>query len=379
MACIDKNMTEEQVEDRIHDFVNNLMTESEEIRFGKHLCDCKHCDKLTKAYIKFTKGAKLHFSNEELNKAYDESRWQDVIRWGNKMRWMESPEDVYPIEEKISKANQNIQTKIEEMKTQASALRRLGKLDEAIAIYDEILKIDPQNADVINYKGTVFFYKGDLERALKLYLETLTVDPDHHLALRNTGFAYMTMKKWADAVVFYKKALNIDSRDSHILANTGASLCELGRYDEGLEYINKAWEVSSHKPEIAIYLANVYYYKKDIDTAEGWIKKALKALPNHPSALAVYGLILIDKQQIDEATHILEQCLNAQPNSVEFMNNLALAYSKTQDAGKIRKATELITRAYQIDPNNYSIRENYENIQKGGELKLKPMLIAAAG
>ena len=82
--------------------------------------------------------------------------------------------------------------------------------EKAIEIYDQILKLEPNNHKAIYYKGVSYFYMNDFEKALKYYLKSLEIKPDYKFAYYNIGLAYESMGDLHRALKYYKNALEID-------------------------------------------------------------------------------------------------------------------------------------------------------------------------
>lgn len=67
----------------------------------------------------------------------------------------------------------------------AAAYDRKQQYDRAIADYDTALKLDPAQADALNYRGEVWRKKGDLPHALADFAAAIRLDPQHALARAN--------------------------------------------------------------------------------------------------------------------------------------------------------------------------------------------------
>lgn len=65
----------------------------------------------------------------------------------------------------------------------------LGKWDEADNCYDDILKINPNQARVIGDKGVVQTSKGNYREALVLFNIALKIEPRNQRILKNREFA----------------------------------------------------------------------------------------------------------------------------------------------------------------------------------------------
>ena len=63
--------------------------------------------------------------------------------------------------------------------------------------------------------------------AIILYDESLKIDPNDTFVLINNGIALSYLKKYEEAIVCYDNALRIDPNDTVVLRNKGITLNDL--------------------------------------------------------------------------------------------------------------------------------------------------------
>lgn len=101
-----------------------------------------------------------------------------------------------------------------------------GQYNEAIACYDNMLKVSPGNASGLYNKGYVYLvYLKNYEEAIRLFTEAIKVEPRYADAYYNRGFAYELKKNLQAAKADFENALRIES--GHTLAKRG--LLRLGQ------------------------------------------------------------------------------------------------------------------------------------------------------
>ena len=61
---------------------------------------------------------------------------------------------------------------------EANQLKRMGKLDEAIALYHQVIEINPNFAWAYNNLGTTLVQQGNLDEAVACYSESLKINPN---------------------------------------------------------------------------------------------------------------------------------------------------------------------------------------------------------
>src|SRR5262249_37241145 len=72
---------------------------------------------------------------------------------------------------------------------QGNAVANTGDYDRAIATFNEVIRLDPNNALAFGSRGLAYWKKGDNDRAMADYNEAIRLNPNNPLALGNRGNA----------------------------------------------------------------------------------------------------------------------------------------------------------------------------------------------
>ncbi len=89
---------------------------------------------------------------------------------------------------------------------EAEAAFSRGDFDGAIAGYEQVLKLDPNNYEAMLFTGDVYFKQKDYDNSGKWFEKAISVDPN-----RETAYRY-----WGDAL--YSAGKNDDAREKYVLA-----------------------------------------------------------------------------------------------------------------------------------------------------------------
>ncbi|MDG6777474.1 hypothetical protein QCB44_02020 [Thiomicrorhabdus sp. zzn3] len=80
-------------------------------------------------------------------------------------------------------------------------------LSNRMAIYDQILELDPENTEALTYKADVALEMNEPQWALNLCNQALRIDGDNKHAFYQMAGAYALLSKPSDAIEYLKKAL----------------------------------------------------------------------------------------------------------------------------------------------------------------------------
>ena len=84
-----------------------------------------------------------------------------------------------------------------------------GSLEEAIALFTQVIDLKPDFAEGWNKRATVLFLKGELEASISDIQKTLELEPRHFGALDGLAEIYLIQDDLLGAAATYKRILEI--------------------------------------------------------------------------------------------------------------------------------------------------------------------------
>jgi tetratricopeptide (TPR) repeat protein len=124
-----------------------------------------------------------------------------------------------------------------------TVLPQTGKIQEAIAYYEQALRIKPDFAEAHNNLGAALARTGKIEEAIGHYEQALRIKPDYAEAHNNLGTALMQAGRMPEAIEHFEQALRIkpDFVEAHV--NLGRDLVRLGRLQEAMGHWEQALRI----------------------------------------------------------------------------------------------------------------------------------------
>ncbi|MCC6195960.1 MAG: tetratricopeptide repeat protein, partial [Burkholderiales bacterium] len=119
-----------------------------------------------------------------------------------------------------------------QLATRAADLHREGKLAEAIAFYETILRAEPRNANALHYSGVAHYQLGDLARAVARLRAAVDVDGTQADALCNLGLVLQAMGRGAEGLEALERAARVEPRAPDVLGNLAVAYHAAGRHAE---------------------------------------------------------------------------------------------------------------------------------------------------
>ena len=117
------------------------------------------------------------------------------VFWGRKRAPIYKPEDASKLTV--------IQNQARTYRDQGLYLQRVGRLDEAMALFQKAIELDPGYAVAFNDLGVVYEAKGMPARAEQSYLRAIEIDPDYLSPYSNLAIYYENTRDLEKAAICY--------------------------------------------------------------------------------------------------------------------------------------------------------------------------------
>lgn len=116
-----------------------------------------------------------------------------------------------------------------------------NEFDKSDKAFDEALKVDPDNAQVLNnYAYYLSLRKTQLDKAEKYSRRSNELAPNTRAYMDTYGWILYQLGKYADAESWLSKAMKAGAKDPDVLEHYGDVLFKLGRKDEAITYWKEA-------------------------------------------------------------------------------------------------------------------------------------------
>jgi predicted O-linked N-acetylglucosamine transferase (SPINDLY family) len=141
----------------------------------------------------------------------------------------------------------------------ALTLQQQGKYDEAVAYYQQSLRLEPNSASAYNNLGNVFMRQGKLSEAVESYQQALRCKPDSVDAHYNLGVVLAKQEKLDEAQAQYHEVLRLKPDHAGAYLNLGGVFKDQGRLDDALTAYRTALRIKPDAPDASLIHSNVVY------------------------------------------------------------------------------------------------------------------------
>ena len=231
----------------------------------------------------------------------------------------------------------------------AVALHRAGRLDEALAQYDEVLRLYPKHVDALSNSAAIAAQFGDFESAVQRARGAVALDPENVGAHNNLGMILEAMGILDEAEAVLRKALEIDSEIPNISVNLGNVLQKLGRFEDAASLYREALALAPDNPISHNNLGNALRTLGDAKGALESLRKAVDIEPGFAEAFNNLGILYQQCGKYDEAVETFHQALALRSEFVLAHINLGNALRRQ---GRFDDSLDAFRGAIAVEPDH---------------------------
>ena len=269
-------------------------------------------------------------------------------------------------------------------------LHKQSKIDDAITMYNEVLKIKSDNPEVYVNLAIAQGQNQKYNEAIKILenakskfqnnsqveetLKNLTAEATG--IKLDTAAKYYNDKNYQSAIDEY---LSISPATSDTMLGVASSYQNMGDNDKAIEYYIKAFELAPTNSDIAYYIAALYSEKEDIQSAKTYAEKSLALNKTNKQAKELLdgieaqlvsqklekAIALYDEAKYDESLELLEQILKANDKDSYALYYRGMIYDTQK---KYYNSITDYKKAISLNPDlvivNYLIGVDYDMLEK---------------
>ena len=223
-----------------------------------------------------------------------------------------------------------------------------GQLAEALVLYDRLLSLKPDLAEVHCNRGAVLAGLGKFADAEAAYRRAIALDPNFVDSHNNLGIALCELGQWDGAETAFRQAIALkpDWPQSH--SNLGIALKCRGSFVDAEAAHHKAIALDPDSPALYGNLADVLTCLGKLNDAEQALRHAIALQPRFADAFAKLGNTLRQQGRIVEAEVACRDALALDPDHAEAWFNLGNALT---DQGRLIEAETAYRRAIALKPS----------------------------
>ncbi len=241
--------------------------------------------------------------------------------------------------------------------------RRNALYGDVVALWRDNVARAPNHPRPHNALGFALLQSGRVPEAIAEFDEAIRLDPSYAGAWANRGVARLKQGDAQSAVEQMEKALALSPYefDAELYYYLGSALFETGKHESARERFGQALQMRPVYPEAMCSLGNSLRALGRLPEAEVALRAALRDAPNYAVAWANMGVVLSELNRLDDAAGAYERALKSQEGSESdpvFKAQLHVRLGRLQKRlGRPEAARENFAAALKIAPDDPEARE----------------------
>ena len=227
----------------------------------------------------------------------------------------------------------------------AVRLQQSGRLAEAIAVYDRILLLNPDLAEVHNNRGAALAGLERFTDAEGAYRRALALNPGYAEAFNNLGNALCESGKFGEAERALRAAIELSPGWARCRTNLGLALTRQGRFSAAEAAHREAIALDPDLAEAHNNLGETLSRAGRPEQAEASLRRAIALKPLYPEAFGNLAAALKAQGRLAEAEAACRQAIRLNPlfaHAYNILGNVLLDLGNAADAEKaLRRAIAL--------------------------------------
>lgn len=219
-----------------------------------------------------------------------------------------------------------------------------GMTDNAIAQYQDVLKLKPGDVDAVKELFNCYMKVKKYDRAIEVGLEQIKLNHQDSSPYLNVARAYSYSGNQEKAVLTYQEALKIRPDDYIVRYSLAEAYEKTKNFAGAFEQYRYILEKFPGDEKALIALAGVSLKTGKYDDSIKWYKEVIKKQPRNASAYANIGLAYGGKGQWNEEIEYHKKAISINPKNPIVYFNLAAAYEKSNHDGEAVKMYEKVLK-----------------------------------
>lgn len=239
------------------------------------------------------------------------------------------------------------QTNLDRLWQQGQQLKAEGNLDQAIAIFKQLIETDPDAALGYHFLGECFAQQNYLSKAIKAYQQAIKLDSHNPWTYHCLGQVLFWQGNTSAAITHCEKSIQIEPNQPAFYTQLGQYLSKIEATDKAIAAYQEAIKLDPNVPD------SVYSQLISLMLIQEQVQAALEinhsALEYHPDSAKLYfeqGNIFTTKKSYQKAIISYQKAVELQSNFWDAYQNLG---NVLQQLNRSQEATE----AYQLAEINF--------------------------
>ncbi|GFO70447.1 hypothetical protein GMLC_40260 [Geomonas limicola] len=235
--------------------------------------------------------------------------------------------------------------------------QKSGQLQRAETVYENVLKLEPENQDVLFAMALIAQSKDDKDAAVNFLVRCLNADPGNYNYCIRIGSIYNSLGMPEKAQECFQSIKALIANTPQDQFNLGNLFNNLGELDEAIVCYEQALRAKPDFGEAHFNLGTVHLKKNELAKAVECLQTALKVNPSYSKAHNNLGYTLSKMGDLDGAIDHYKKALSISPDFAQAHYNLGNAL---KEQGLTDEAMACFEKTRELQPTMPELAEIFK-------------------
>ena len=175
--------------------------------------------------------------------------------------------------------------------TAAEIAESKQKIKKVIYHFNQVLKLDPNEARTLNNLGTIYYdFYQDFEKAIPYFEKAIIGDTSFVLPVFNKAYCHEMLGQFNKAIIGYERAIKVNQADVRAISNLANLLFNKGDFNRAITLNSNIVNIDPDSPVPYLNIAGYYLKKGDEAKAVEYFEKSLEISPSDANlAIKLFG------------------------------------------------------------------------------------------
>ncbi|HBB30302.1 MAG TPA: hypothetical protein DC064_00225, partial [Cyanobacteria bacterium UBA9273] len=231
---------------------------------------------------------------------------------------------------------------------QGNQLQKAQHYEDAIAAYDQALKLNPNYCEAWYERGLTLEKLNQFEEAIASYQQTVQIKPDFYQAWYQQGVVFNQLQQYQEALAAYDRVLEIRPDDCNTWFVRGLMLEAWQNPEAAIASYDKAIEIEPNFYGFWFFRGNALNSCQSYQDAIDSYERAIQLKPDYVEAWHNRSHSLYQLQRYEEAITSYDRVLEIQPESANSWYNRACCRALQ---GNLALALQTLQQAISLEPD----------------------------
>ncbi|NEQ39633.1 MAG: tetratricopeptide repeat protein [Okeania sp. SIO3I5] len=239
----------------------------------------------------------------------------------------------------------------------AKIYTQVERLAEAAEYLYQALRLEPAKAtaEEFLFSGNNLNQNSQLEQAIACYQEVIKLKPQLVEASYKLGEILIQKGQWGEAVACYQRVISANPKNLEAYEKLGDGLLKQGQLELALQNYQKAQQLEPNNREFQQKIGEIYYRYGEAFQEQGKVEEAVKAYSqateNSPEFDIPYGKlgeIFSQQEKWEEAVKVYQKASQIKSDNSWYHNSLGEALKNLE---KWEEAVKAYRKAIELNPD----------------------------